>query len=161
MMPTAFDARYLVPRKAFNFLWSINDCVVVARVVKDTALTVVVESPSPDIVLFVNGKGVVCAGGDIFDLLLGKSEFAGRKASCAHTFYDPTTELVLLTAAPSEDTSSLIESEHMIGTTGNVLDFFQARNAHGRFLHVDVFGKAEDAFIPLRHVSIALWEMCW
>lgn len=159
MMPTAFDARHLVGPKALNFLWNIDNRVVVASVVEDTALAVIVESPGPYIVLFVNGKGVVCAGGDVFDLFLGKSEFAGSEASCAHTFHDTTTKLVLLTAAPSKDPTILIKSEDMIGTAGNVFDFFEAWNAHGRLLHVNVFGETEDTFIALRDVSAGMWEI--
>jgi len=103
-----------------------DDGIVFTGVVGNASLAIVVETPGPDTILVVNGKGMVVTTGDVFDGLLGQAELSRNQTLRLCALNDTTAELVLLARAPCKDSTVGVEGENMVCTAGEFGDFLQA-----------------------------------
>lgn len=149
MMGAAFDHGQSLPTQTGDLGGFSHTCLTLSGIVSDAALAEAVEAPRPHVVPAVDGEGVVCADTDDFDLLLGQPKLTGRQAGHARALDHATAELVLLAAAPGEDTAGGIQGEDVVGAAFDLLNLGEAGYEHWRSLNLDVRCEAEDAFVAL------------
>ena len=147
-----------------NNLRSRNTRIVGSSTLWNAGLAIVVDTPSPYIILFVDSERVVGASGNILELALELHELMREKSLCLVTLSEATTELMLLAGAPSECVTSPIQSEDMIRAAGNLGNVLQAQDKDWAALDLwclDGFAigsseKAKDTFVGLYVISNCL-----
>ena len=149
MVGAAFNVHKLLALEALYHRRSEHDRFILACTITNARLAVIIQAPSPDLSLGVNGKGVVCSALDVGDFVFGETKFARDEAIHACTLNDATAKLVLLARAPSVDRTFFGKSEHMVSPANEVFDFFHARDEGGRGLDLGINGEAKNTFIAL------------
>lgn len=125
--------------------------VITDILVLDTELTVVVETPGPDFALVVESKGVVGTGSNLgdFDAAL-ESNTAGAQTRGLHIALNAAAgELILFGRTPGLDFALVVESQDMIGASGDGGDLFWLIEEDRELLDFNVFGKSQDAVTRL------------
>lgn len=104
----------------------LDDSIVFSSVAIDSGLSEIVETPSPDTILLIDGKAVPTTSRDELCVVAMKTSLHGwSEGIVAILFCDGSAELVLSAVTPGPNIASLVKSEHVITTGGEVLDVLE------------------------------------
>lgn len=136
-----------------------NDGFILAGIGFNADLAEVVQTPAINLTLLVNSKAVVRAASDFDNLATGQTNALGNQRRHLVALNDATAQLVLLATTPSDDVALVVESEHVVGTSGQSLDVLEGGQQHGSGLDLDGLGEAEDTIAgaesaPAVHAAI-------
>lgn len=126
-----------------------NDGVVLASALADAGLAVVVQTPSPDLAISVDGEAVVLSTGDLLDLLGGEGHALRDEGGHLVALNDAAAELVLLATAPCQDVSLAVKGENVVGAGGEGFDVLQVADEGGVLLNLNFAAEAEDTIAGL------------
>ena len=94
-----------------------NGRFVVTGTISNTRLTKTVQTPCVDLSGLMDSERMESATANMHDIF-GETEFPRLKAIQPVTLDDTTSQLILLTRPPRKDSTFVIQSEHMVVTTG-------------------------------------------
>lgn len=129
--------------------WLRDDATGLADGILDTGLTIVVETPGPDLTLVIDSEAVVCPAVDEGNRPTFKAKLAWNETAGAGTLNDSATKLVLLTTAPGEDIVLVVSCHNVVGSACDINDLLELFDKERSVLDLDTLGKPENTLSGL------------
>lgn len=124
--------------------WLRDDATGLADGILDTGLTIVVETPGPDLALVIDSEAVVCPAVDEGNRPTFKAKLTWNETAGAGTLNDSTAKLVLLTTAPGEDIVLVVSCHNVVGSACDINDLLELFNKERSVLDLNTLGKPKN-----------------
>lgn len=130
-----------------------NGRFVITGTISNTRLTKTIQTPCVDLSGLVDSERMESATANVHDIF-GETEFPRLQAIQPVTLDNTTSQLILLTRPPRKDSTSVIQSEHMVVPTGQVFDLLQRRDKGRSRLDLMAGIETQNAIVTLETVSV-------
>lgn len=129
--------------------WLRDDATGLSDGILDTGLTIVVETPGPDLTLAIDSEAVICPAVDEGYRPTFKAKLTWNETAGARTLNDSATKLVLLATAPGEDIVLVVSRHNVVRSARDINDLLKLFDKERSVLDPDTLGKPENTLSGL------------